>query len=152
MCVWRNGSSKLELQTFLCCSDNFDFLPKILFYWKIRFLIAGGFLILITRSLILRKILNSRHIWTRDNSCNVRSLTLHSGPENLKKVQTKKIVKSNKTIFSWNCIFGSFKLFPSSKMDFWQFLKLQKMNLVKKNFMKLIYWFHEFFWPGLFKI
>ena len=59
----------------------------------------------------------------------------HSRPENLKKVQAKILVKSNKSknFFSWNCIFGSFKLFPSSKIDFWPFLKLQqKWNLVKK--------------------
>ena len=49
-------------------------------------------------------------------------------------------MKTKKSIFfSWNCIFGSFKLFSCSKIDFWPFLKLQKRNLVKKNFVKLIY-------------
>ena len=76
----------------------------------------------------------------------------HSGPENLKKVQAKKLLKSNKSIFfSWNCIFGSFKLFPSSKIDFWPFLKLQKWNSAKKNnSWNWFIWFHKFFWPGLF--
>ena len=71
-----------------------------------------------------------------------------------KKVQAKKLVKSNivKKNFSSNCIFGSFKLFPSSKIDFWPFLKSQKMKFCPNFFfVKLIYfWFHEFFWPGLF--
>ena len=47
-----------------------------------------------------------------------------------KKVQAKKLVKSNKSIFSWNCIFSSF---PSSKIDFWPFLKLQKMEFGQKK-------------------
>ena len=66
---------------------------------------------------------------------------MHSGPENLKKSR-QKFVKSDKSmIFLWNCIFGSFKLFPSSKIDFWPILKLQKkMDLEVKNFfVKLIY-------------
>ena len=82
-----------------------------------------------------------------------------------KKVQAKKLVKSNKSkfffreiaflavlnffpvqklifghfwnckkwnlvkkIFSSNCIFGIFKLFPTSKIDFWPFLKLQNIE------------------------
>ena len=50
------------------------------------------------------------------------SNALHSGPENSKKSRQKKIMKSNKSkIVLWNCIFGSFKLFPSSKSDFWPF-------------------------------
>ena len=35
--------------------------------------------------------------------------------------------------------FGSFNLFPSSKIDFWSFLKLQKMEFGQKKFVKLIY-------------
>ena len=56
------------------------------------------------------------------------------------KIQAKKLMKSNKSkFFSWNCIFSSFELFPSSKMDFWPFLKLQKMEFGQKNFfVKLI--------------
>ena len=54
-------------------------------------------------------------------------------------------------MFLWNCIFGSFKLFPHSKIDFWPFLKLQKMEFgQKKNLWNWFIWFHEFFWPGLF--
>ena len=53
----------------------------------------------------------------------------------------KKLVKSNKSFFFLreNCISGSFNLFPSSKIDFWPFLKLQKMEFGQKNFVKLIY-------------
>ena len=58
----------------------------------------------------------------------------------------KKIpgIKLMKSIFflSWNCISGSFKLFPSSKIE---------GIGSKKIFVKLIYFiFHKFFWPGLF--
>ena len=60
--------------------------------------------------------------------------TSHSGPENLKKSRQKNSWNQiNRTFFPWNCIFGSFKLFPSSKIDFWPFLKLQKWNLAKKK-------------------
>ena len=71
-----------------------------------------------------------------------------------KKVQAKKLVKSNKSkAFSLKLHFGSFKLllFPSSKIDFWSFLKLQKMTVGQKIFSwNWFIWFHEFFWPGLF--
>ena len=60
-------------------------------------------------------------------------------------------MKSNKSI-SWNCIFGSFKLFPSSRIDFWPFLKLQKMEFGQRKISwNLFIWFHEFFWLGFFK-
>ena len=63
---------------------------------------------------------------------------------------TKKLVKSNKSnLFLWNCISGSFELFPSSKIDFWPVLELQKMELGQKNFFRRIhlfeFWFHDFF-------
>ena len=32
-------------------------------------------------------------------------------------------------------ILDSFKLFPSSKIDFWPFLKLQKMEFGQKNYL-----------------
>ena len=52
----------------------------------------------------------------------------------------------------WNCIFGSFKLFPSSKIDFWPFLKLQKMEFCQKNYSwNWFIWFHEFFGLDFFK-
>ena len=45
--------------------------------------------------------------------------------------------------FSWNCIFGSF---PSSKIDFWPILKLQKMKFVQRNYSwNWFIWFHKFF-------
>ena len=57
----------------------------------------------------------------------------------------------NQKNFSWNYIFGSFKLFPSSKIEFLPFLKLQKMEFDLKIFSwNWFIWFHEFFWPGLF--
>ena len=55
-------------------------------------------------------------------------LNLHNGPENLKKSRQKNSWNQiNQFFFSWNCISGSFKLFPSSKIDFLLFLKLQKL-------------------------
>ena len=58
------------------------------------------------------------------------------------KIQGKKLVKSNKSkkFLLWNCIFGSFKLFPSLKIDIWPFLKLQ--IIFSWNW---FIWFHEFF-------
>ena len=71
--------------------------------------------------------------------------TRHSGPENSKKSSQKN--SSNQKNIPWNYIFGSFKLFPSSKIDFWPFLTLQKMEFRQKN---LFIWFHVYFWPGFF--
>ena len=76
----------------------------------------------------------------------------HSGPENLKKSRQKNLWNQiNQIFFTWNCILGSFKLFPSSKIDFWPFLKLQKMKFGQKNFLEIdVFDFTIFFWPGLF--
>ena len=61
----------------------------------------------------------------------------------LKKVHAKK---------PWNCIFGSFKLFPSSKIDFWSFLKLQNVELAQKNFREIdLFDFTSFFGLDFFK-
>ena len=50
-----------------------------------------------------------------------------------KKVQAKN--SSNQiNQFCEIAFFGSFKLFPSSSIDFWPFLKLQKMDFGQKNF------------------
>ena len=59
-----------------------------------------------------------------------------------------------KKIFFLNYIFGSFKLFPSSKIDFWPFLKVQKMEFGPKIFFREIalFDFVSFFWPGIFYI
>ena len=52
----------------------------------------------------------------------------------------------------WNCIFGSFKLFPSSKIDFWPFLRLQKMEFGQKKYSwNWFVWFHEFFGLDFFQ-
>ena len=71
----------------------------------------------------------------------------------LNKNPGKKLLKSNKSIFfSRNCISGSFKLFLSSKIDFWPFLKLQKMEFGQKIFSwNWFIWFHEFFYLDFFK-
>ena len=59
-----------------------------------------------------------------------------------KIVQAKKLVKSNKK----NSIFGSFKLFPSSKLDSWPFLRLQKMEFGQKIFHEIdLFDFTSFF-------
>ena len=68
----------------------------------------------------------------------------HSGP-------AKNSWNQINNFFSWNCIFCSFKLFSSWKINFWPFLKLQKMEFgQKENFMKLFYLISRVFWPGLF--
>ena len=61
---------------------------------------------------------------------------LHSRPENLKKVQAKKLVKSNKSFFFREIAFlAVFNFFPVQKFIFWpSFLKLQKMDFGEKNF------------------
>ena len=63
-------------------------------------------------------------------------LIYHSAPENLKKSRPKNSWNqiNQKLFFLWNCIFGSFKLFPSSKIHFCPVLKLQKMDFGPKNF------------------
>ena len=87
---------------------------------------------------------NEHYIFTQ------MSTHIHSGPENLKKSRQKNSWNKKNP---WNCIFGSFKLFPSSKIDFWPFLKSQKMEFgQKKIFVKLIYLISRVFWPGLFWI
>ena len=61
------------------------------------------------------------------------------------KVQAKKTREIKKIIF------GSFKLFPSSKIDFWSFLKLQKIEFGLKKFrdIDLFDFTSFFFWTGL---
>ena len=52
------------------------------------------------------------------------------------KIQ-KSSGKKTPEIKIFSCIFSSFKLLPSSKIDFWPFLKLQKMEFGQKNFGKI---------------
>ena len=63
-----------------------------------------------------------------------------------KKSRQKNSWNQINNFFSWNCIFGYLKLFPSSKIHIWPFLKLQKMEfgLNKFSWNRFI-WFHEFF-------
>ena len=72
----------------------------------------------------------------------------HSGPENLKKSRQINSRNQINQIFSWNCISGSFKLFPSSKIDFWPFLKFA----INKFFVKLIFLISQVFLPWPFLI
>ena len=78
------------------------------------------------------------------------SLLLPSSPQwarKFKKAQEKNSWNQiNRNFFSWNCIFDNFKHFPSSNIDFWPFLKLQKMEFGQKNCSwNWIIRFHEFF-------
>ena len=69
------------------------------------------------------------------------------------KVLAKKLVKSNKSNnFLWNCISGSFNLFPQFKNWFLAIFEMaKKWNLVKKNFSwNWFIWFHEFFFARTF--
>ena len=61
---------------------------------------------------------------------------IHSGPKKSKKSRQKKTCEIN--FFSWNCIFGTFKLFPSSKIDFRRYLKLQKMEFGQNKIIREI--------------
>ena len=65
-----------------------------------------------------------------------KKLDFHCGPENLKKSKQKKSwYRIDPKKISWNCIFGSFKLFPCSKFDFCPFLKLQKIEFGQKFYL-----------------
>ena len=83
---------------------------------------------------------------------------MHSGngPKNLKKSWKKNSWNQiNQKFFTWNCISGSFNLFPISKIISWPyaFLKLQKMEfgeivkwiyLISRVFLS---WTFLIFWP-----
>ena len=72
--------------------------------------------------------------WTFGTSIlehNYRRLDSHSGPENLKKVQAKKLVKSNISISQINFL-AKFHFFAISKMAKNQFLKWGKNLKVPK--------------------
>ena len=73
----------------------------------------------------------------------------HSGPEIFKKSSPKNSWNQiNQTFFSWNCIFGSFKLFPSSKFSFSPFLKWQNMDLGQRIFFREILGLDSFKFSG----
>ena len=78
----------------------------------------------------------------------------HSGSEDYKKSRHKKSwnqIKQNS--FPWNFIFGSFlKHFPSSKIEFWPFLKLQKLDFGQNFFREIDFFdFTSFFGLDFFK-
>ena len=97
------------------------------------------------------RLLRGRSVWKKNPSnlggkCrNSQSwIFFHSRPENLEKSRQK--TREKKNIFSWNCISGRFKLFSSSKIDFWSFWKLQKMKFGQKIFS----WNFFFDFPSFF--
>ena len=58
------------------------------------------------------------------------------------------LVKSNKSFFSWNCIFGSF---PQFKKWFLAIFEIAKNRIWPKNFFREIHLFDfTSFWPGRF--
>ena len=63
-------------------------------------------------------------------------------------------MKSNKSkLFSWNYIFGSFQLFLSSKIEFWPFLKLEKMEFGQKTIREFdLFYFTNLFVLDFFKM
>ena len=74
-----------------------------------------------------------------------------------RNVQTKKLVKSNKSI-SWKNFLNIFhekysvlNFFPVQKLIFGHFWNCEKNYFGQKKFpWNWFIWFHEFFWPGLF--
>jgi len=83
-------------------------------------------------------------------------IVANQAPENLKKFQANKLVKSyiNQNFFiTWNCIFGSFKTFSQFKNWFLAIFEIAKNGIwSKENFMKLIYLMSSIFLPGFLKI
>ena len=82
----------------------------------------------------VNKLFGKLKKFSRENTTALKNTQL---ARKFKKVQAKKLVKS---IFLSNCIFGSFELFPSSKIDFWPFLKLQKMEIDLFDFTSFLAW------------
>ena len=105
----------------------------------------------LSRSITQALSLVTQHLsWQLNTDFNppFTDMTLAQWARKFKKSPAKKTreIKWFKIFFSWNCISGSFKLFPSSKIDFWPFLKLQKMEFGQKNFfVKLIYLISQVF-------
>ena len=90
---------------------------------------------------------------------------VHSGPENLKKSRQKNTWHQINifheiyfSIFPWKlsnffreiAYLTVLKFFPVQKLNFGHFWNCKKWNLVKKK--NSWNWFHDFFWPRLFKI
>ena len=76
-------------------------------------------------------------------------LKVSGRPENLKKSRQKKLVKSNKSkkFFREIAFLAVLNFFPSSKIDFWPFLKLQKMAFGQNKFSwNWFIWFHDLFY------
>ena len=62
-------------------------------------------------------------------------LIMSQWAKKVKKVQSKNLVKSNKSknLFCEIASLAVLNFFPSSKFDFWPFLKRQKMEFCKKK-------------------
>jgi len=67
----------------------------------------------------------------------------HSGPKNSKKSRQKNHEINQKNFVKLQ--YWHFNLFHGSKIDFWPFLKLQKMDLGQFFFAKLHFWQFETF-------
>ena len=76
-----------------------------------------------------------------------RDFALNTGPENLTKSRTKKLVKSNKSI-SQNPFFAISKMAKNQFLRWENVSNYQKCNFTKKKF--LIYLISRFFLPGIF--
>ena len=57
--------------------------------------------------------------------------TYHSGPKNLKNTRENKYINKK---YSEIAFLAVVNFFPTSKIDFWPFLKLQKMEFGQKNY------------------
>ena len=109
------SKGNLKLTHYFCASFCFS-CTFITFHLMLYFLFC-------------RKFLPFALLWGRG-----RVLFSTHWARNFKKILTKKI---NQILFSWNYISGIFKLFPSSNMDFWLLLKLQKMDFGQKQFREI---------------
>ena len=71
-----------------------------------------------------------------------------------KKVQAKKLVKSNKSkkYLREIAFLAVLNFFPVQILIFGHFWNCKKWNLAKYFSWNWFIWFHEFFWPGLFQI
>ena len=85
---------------------------------------------------------------------NLKKPNISQWARKFKKVQAKKLVKSNKSkiFFREIAFLAVINIFPSSKIDFWPFLKFQKMEFGQKNFREIdLFDFTSFFGLDFFK-
>ena len=116
-------------------------------------------------SQVLFKFVASKPIENLKRTCNIFrcqmnwvyiiSTLLYIAGQKILKIQAKKLVKSKKSNFFFREIafLAVLNFFPSSKIDFWPFLKLQKMEFVQNIFSCywLVFNFTSFFGLYFFK-